>query len=40
VYEVVNGKEVKHLVTVGAVGATSTQITSGLASGNQVVTGK
>lgn len=37
VYELKNGKEVEHTVGVGAVGTTSTQITSGLKSGTKVV---
>jgi multidrug efflux pump subunit AcrA (membrane-fusion protein) len=40
VYEVVNGKETRHPVTAGAVGTTSTQITSGLTQGTQVVTSR
>jgi hypothetical protein len=37
VYELKGGKEVEHTVTVGAVGTTLTQITSGLKSGTEVV---
>jgi len=37
VYELKGGKEVEHTVTVGAVGTTLTQITSGLKSGQEVV---
>lgn len=37
VYELHGGKEVEHSVTVGAVGTTLTQITSGLTSGTKVV---
>jgi hypothetical protein len=37
VYELGQGKEVEHTVTLGAVGTTLTQITSGLKSGDKVV---
>ena len=37
VYELKGGKEVEHTVTIGAVGTTLTQITSGLKSGTEVV---